>query len=202
MTKCLKWDIIRSDFLRFGLFHTDTDASDIIVITSAQLSSEANTGVIVALAVGPVDASEAGGVTHTLSAVALALAAAYLGLIAGLAVARQSTLLIALAARAHEARLTHAHAALESPLPRAALAAVSCLWGRAAVTRAERVQLDVQRVLQPDRFEEEVSRGGQAVGQLHCDIEHHLRREYINMRRAAVTGEGAKSQQMQSDGFN
>lgn len=114
--------------------------------TSAELPVGANTGVIVTLAVRSVDASEAGWVTRTLSAVALTLAAAYLRLIVGEAVAQQSAFLIALALRSQEARLAHTHAALESPLALDALAAV-CFGSLPAVTRAKRLQFHLQTVL-------------------------------------------------------
>lgn len=95
-----------------------------LLLTSAEFPSEANTGIIVALAVWPVDSSEAGCMTHTLAAVALPLTTAYLRLIAGEAVAQQKAFLIAFTLCAHETRLTHAHATVESPLALHALAAV------------------------------------------------------------------------------
>lgn len=95
--------------------------------------------------------------THTLSTVTLALAAAYLCIITSQAVTQQSALLIAFAVHSHEARLTHTYATLESPLALSAQAAVG-LRGLPAVTGAQRVQLDVQTVLQAYRFEGEVTR--------------------------------------------
>lgn len=94
------------------------------LLTSAELPTEENTGVIVTLAVGTIDAPKTGCMTHTLSTVALPLTTAYFRLIVCEAVAQQSALLIAFALRSQEARLTYAHAALENPLAFSALAAV------------------------------------------------------------------------------
>lgn len=115
-------------------------------LTSAELPTEANTGVIVTLAVRSVDASKVGRMTHTLAAVALPLTTAYLGLIACETVTQQSALLIAFALCSDEPRLTHAHTAMESPLAFGALAAV-CFRRLPAVTRAKRLQFHLQGVL-------------------------------------------------------
>lgn len=116
------------------------------LLTSTELPSEANTGVIVTLAVRSVNATEARCMTHTLPAVALPLTAAYFGRIVRSAVTRQSALLIAFALRSQEPRLTHAHATLESPLVLGALAAV-CLRRLLAVAGAEGLQFHLQTVL-------------------------------------------------------
>lgn len=149
--------------------------------TSAEFPSEANTGVVVALAVLSVDASEGWCVTHTLSAVALALAAAHLRLVAGEAVAQQGIFLIALALGAHESRLTHAHAALEIPLTLRAQVIIG-LGTLSAVTRAKRLQLHLQRVLQTDWSEGEVPRPGQTPWEGYSHVEHNLRsREDVSL---------------------
>lgn len=116
------------------------------LLTSTQLPTETDTRVIVTFAVRSVDAAKAGCMTHTLSAVALPLTTAYLGLIVCKAVIQQSTFLIALALCSQEAWLTHAHATLESPLAFDAVAAV-CLRRLPAVTGAKRLQFHLQSVL-------------------------------------------------------
>lgn len=84
--------------------------------------------------------------THTLSAVTLALTTAYLCLIIGEAVTQQSAFLIAFTLSSQETRLTHTHATLESPLTLSAEAAVR-LGGLFTVTGAQRLQFYVQTVL-------------------------------------------------------
>lgn len=115
-------------------------------LTSAELPTEANTGVIVTLAVRSIDEAKTGCMTHTLPTVALPLTTAYLGLVVCEAVTQQSTFLIAFALCSQEPRLAHAHAALESPLALGALAAV-CFRRPPAVTRAKRLQFHLQTVL-------------------------------------------------------
>lgn len=116
------------------------------LLTSTELSAETDTGVIVTLAVRPVDAPKAGRMTHTLATIALTLTVAYLRLIVCEAVTRQSALLIAFTLFSQEPRLTHANAALESPLALGAQAAVRFVW-LLAVTRAKRLQFHLQSVL-------------------------------------------------------
>lgn len=153
--------------------------------TSAEFPSEADAGVVVTLAVLPVDASEGRCVAHALSAVALALAAAHLRLVAGQAVAQQGIFLVALALGAQEARLAHAHAALEVPLALGALLSAGLAALPAAVTGAQRLQLHLQRVLEPHRSEGEVPHAGQTPWQGHGDVEQHLRsREDASVRES------------------
>lgn len=85
-------------------------------LTCAELPAEASARVIVTLAVGAVDVSEVGCVTHTLAAVALSLSAANLGLVVGKAAPQQSAFLAAFTLCPREARLAHAHPTVESPL--------------------------------------------------------------------------------------
>lgn len=112
--------------------------------------------------------------THTLSAVALALAAAHLRLVAGEAVAQQGIFLVALTLGPHEPWLTYAHAALEIPLALSATV-IAGLGTPPAVTRAQRLQLHLQRVLQAHRSEREVPHAGQTLWEGHSHVEHHLR---------------------------
>ena len=102
-------------------------------LTSTELPTEANAGVIVALAERSIDATKAGRVTPTLAAVALPLTAADLGLVACKTVTHQGAFLTAFALGSHEAWLAHAYAAVECPLAFSALAAV-CFRGLQAVT--------------------------------------------------------------------
>lgn len=143
-------------------------------LTSTELPAEADAGVVVTLAVRPIDAAEAGCVTHTLSAVALSLTTAYPRLVAREAVAQQGAVLVALALRSQEPRLAHAHATVESALARRALAAVG--FGRLpAVARAKRFQFHLQTVLQAHRLEGEVPNSRQASRELDGHVEHDLR---------------------------
>lgn len=102
-------------------------------LTSTELPTEVNAGVIVTLAERSVDATKAGRVTPTLAAVALSLTAADLGLIACKTVTQQGAFLTAFALCSHEAWLARAYTAVESPLAFSALAAV-CFRGLLAVT--------------------------------------------------------------------
>jgi len=115
-------------------------------LTSTELPTEANTGVIVTLAVWSIDAAKIGCMTHTLPTITATLTVAYLRVIGREAVTQQSALFIAFALSSQKPRMTHAHATLESSPTLSALATVS--WKRLlAVTRAKRLQFHLQDVL-------------------------------------------------------
>lgn len=149
-------------------------ASRVTPPTSTDVTTEADAGEVVALAVGAIDAAEVGGVADALPAVALALAIAGLRLRVCLAAAALQALLGALAARAHVSGVTQARSALQRPPAATAHTAVG-LGPLLAAALAESLQLHLQCVLEPHRFHGEVLGTRRALGQLHCHVEGHLR---------------------------